>query len=330
MPYLLAIFFFIIFTAGAQAQISADHWQGGAVRVGPSSTECDTNAAGAIRFDSGAYVLKYCDGTAWRTVGATVAGADNTPDAFSFTDLTGQSLSTMIFSNIITIAGIDPDQTVSVTGAGTPQISVNNSAWVTAASISAGDELQVRLVSSDTTSTMRSAVVTVGSVSDTWDVTTRAGQTYVFATSTSYTGDFGGLAAADSICMTRANAAGLPGAWKAVLSDGSTNAKDRLTIVYPIVNLNGEVVASVNFWSESATARAQNEFNIAQGDSAAQAFWGGTSPGGVSATNTCHGWTNAAASGRSNIILTNNTIYDAHANPALSCASVRRIACMQQ
>lgn len=330
MPYLFLTFLFIIFVSPARAQISADHWLGGAVRVGPSSTPCDTSATGAIRFDSHSLVLKYCDGATWRTVGATISGADNTPDAFSFTDMTNQPLNTMVFSDVITIIGIDPDQTVSVTGAGTPQISINNGPWVTAASISAGDELQVRLISSGSISTARSAVVTVGSVSDTWSVTARAGQTYIFLTSTDYTGDFGGIAAADFICMTRANAASLPGVWKAVMSDDTTDAKDRLAIVYPVVNLNNSVVASVNFWSESLTARARTEFNADQGDSGNQVFWGGTAPGGIKAGNTCNNWTLAAGQGRTNIILTGQNIYGLYTSASQTCTTARRIACMQQ
>lgn len=69
-------------------------------------------------------------------------------------------------------------------GAETPQISVNDGPWVTVSSISAGDELQVRLLSSELPTTRRSAVVTIGTLSDTWNVTTRAEQIYVFVTST--------------------------------------------------------------------------------------------------------------------------------------------------
>jgi len=53
----------------------------------------------------------------------------------------------------------------------------------------------------------------------------------VFVTSTSQTGNMGGLAGADAICAARASAAGLPGtyvAWLSTSGTGSVNAKDRL------------------------------------------------------------------------------------------------------
>jgi hypothetical protein len=43
---------------------------------------------------------------------------------------------------------------------------------------------------------------------------------YVFVTSTSHTGDFGGLAGANEICNQRASQAQLPGSYRAWLSDG--------------------------------------------------------------------------------------------------------------
>lgn len=49
----------------------------------------------------------------------------------------------------------------------------------------------------------------------------------VFTTSTVHTGGFGGLAAADSICQTRANAANLTGTYKAWLSDSTTTVASR-------------------------------------------------------------------------------------------------------
>jgi hypothetical protein len=51
----------------------------------------------------------------------------------------------------------------------------------------------------------------------------------VFVTSETMTGDFGGLAGADDHCTRLAQAASLPGTFKAWLSDSTTNAADRLS-----------------------------------------------------------------------------------------------------
>lgn len=103
----------------------------------------------------------------------SVSTQDNTPDAFAFTDVTGQLASTLITSNTLTITGIGPNPTnVSVSGAGSPQISIAGGAWTTSGSILPGQTLAVRLTSAGTSSTMRSATVTLGNSTDQWDVTT--------------------------------------------------------------------------------------------------------------------------------------------------------------
>ena len=66
----------------------------------------------------------------------------------------------------------------------------------------------------------------------------------VFVTSTVYSGDLGGLAGADEKCQQRAVAAGLPGTFRAWLSDGTTSASARLThSTLPYVRVDGVQVA---------------------------------------------------------------------------------------
>jgi hypothetical protein len=57
----------------------------------------------------------------------------------------------------------------------------------------------------------------------------------IFVTSTTYTGNLGGLSGADDKCQTQG--ASLGGTWKALLSTPTVNAKDRVTIVGPVKNL---------------------------------------------------------------------------------------------
>jgi len=65
----------------------------------------------------------------------------------------------------------------------------------------------------------------------------------VFVTSLSYDGNFPGLAGADTACTTAATNANLPGDWTAWLSDGPTDAVDRiLDAEYQL--LDGTVVAN--------------------------------------------------------------------------------------
>lgn len=101
-------------------------------------------------------------------------GQDDTPDAFNFTDVTAQALNAVIISNAVTINGIGPAAVaVSVSGDGNPQITTDGGAtWGVSGTINNGGTLQVRLTSANALNTLRSASVTVGTVSDQWDVTT--------------------------------------------------------------------------------------------------------------------------------------------------------------
>ena len=130
----------------------------------------------AVRLTSAAdYSTLY---TATVTVGGvsdawTVRTLDDTvPDAFSFTDQSGVARATAVTSNTLTISGLTGAAPVTVSGSGTPQVSLNGGDWVTSGAISNGQTLSVRLTSAPTYSTARSAQVTVGGVSDTWTVTT--------------------------------------------------------------------------------------------------------------------------------------------------------------
>ncbi len=323
MRSFLQIIFAVIFltaTHPANAQISADHWLGGAVRVGPSVTACHNGAEGAIQYDSNNHVLKFCDGAAWRSVGATVPGSDNTPAAFSFTNLTGQALGSLVYSNTVTVTGIDPDVVTYVTGAGSPQISINGGSWSNAGLISTGDTLQLRQVTAPGVSADRIASVTVGTFSTNWTVTTRAGALLIFYTHTSYTGNFGGLAAADAICQSQAATYSKPGTYKAFLSDGVTSASSRLTFAYPIVNIAGQIIFSTDILNQS------QEANILRvdGDPTGQSLWTGIAMGGGSSPDHCSGWTSASGNG----LGTYSWIW--LSNVLTSCGDPRQIICLQQ
>ena len=103
---------------------------------------------------------------------ASVITADITPDAFSFTDQSDTAVNTLITSNSITITGINGASSVSVTGDGTPQVRINGGSWVTSGTINNNETLEVQLTSHTDYLTERTATVTVGGVSDIWNVTT--------------------------------------------------------------------------------------------------------------------------------------------------------------
>lgn len=119
-------------------------------------------------------------GTGSGTFTVNTRAADITPNAFSFTDQSGVQPSTVITSNSITLAGMDAGQSasVSVSGAGSPQVSINGGAWVTTGTAVNGNTIQVRQTSNATFGSANSMTVTVGgTTSSPWLVTTRVADT---------------------------------------------------------------------------------------------------------------------------------------------------------
>ena len=100
---------------------------------------------------------------------------DTIPDAFHFTDRTNVALNTEYKSNAITVTGINTASPISITG-GT--YSINGGTYTSASStVTVGNTVKVRKVSSSAYSTTKSATLTIGGVSDTFSVTTMAADT---------------------------------------------------------------------------------------------------------------------------------------------------------
>jgi hypothetical protein len=101
-----------------------------------------------------------------------VTTADFTPAAFAFAPATGQALGASITSAQTTLAGFDGELTATVTGDGSPTILVNGSVIGNSAAVQAGNGISVRLTSAAAENTTRQAMVTIGGVSASFDVTT--------------------------------------------------------------------------------------------------------------------------------------------------------------
>ncbi|HAU29913.1 MAG TPA: hypothetical protein DCW68_07405 [Rhodospirillaceae bacterium] len=100
-------------------------------------------------------------------------GQDSTPDTFTLAAITGVAPGTLsTLSSPVTISGFSDSLTASVSGSGSPQISVNGGTWAGSASITAGNTLSVRLTASASFNTGASATVTIGGTSATFSVTT--------------------------------------------------------------------------------------------------------------------------------------------------------------
>jgi len=130
-----------------------------------------------------------------------------------------------------------------------------------------------------------------------------AGANYVFVTSTTYDGDLGGVAGADAKCQARAVAAGLPGTYKAWISDSTSSPSTTFTqspSAYVLVDLT-QVAASWAALTGQGTVCTncldapidRDEFGVAVG---AGTVWTGTRPDGTEtgaggALDYCGDWT---------------------------------------
>lgn len=371
--YALALSFIICIFANnpAHAEISANHAQG-AVRIGPASDTCNAGIEGAIRYHSTNKNFEYCNATTWTQIASSActlasmldvqitspqdgqpltynnatskwvnSGCDTSPNSVSFTDLTQQTASTLVTSNIIQINGIGCSVNVSISGTGSPQYRICSNSdcssvttnWTTSVNpITSGAYLQARMTTSASGNTQFDAVVTVGSIADTWSTRT-VGPKRVFVTSQTYTGDLGGLIGADSKCQVLAESANLGSTFKAWLSDSTTSAASRLTqSSLNYVMMNGTVIA--NGWSDLTDGTIDNLLNRDENNTtrASMDVWTNTTVNGSikSSPNTCEDWTNDSSGIQAYYGRTNWADYewtDSNYNP---CNQPRRLYCFEQ
>ena len=111
---------------------------------------------------------------------STLAAPDTTPDAFSFTDLSNQALSTQVESNAITVAGINAAAAISISGG---EYQINGGSWTSAAgTVTNGQTVKVRHTTSASNGTATDTTLTIGGVADTFTSVTAAAQVLTITT----------------------------------------------------------------------------------------------------------------------------------------------------
>jgi len=101
----------------------------------------------------------------------TLIATDSVPDVFTFTNIVNAELSTN-YTSVITVSGIDTGSIISVTG-GEYKIGTGNYTSATGV-VYNGDIITASGTSSSSYSTANSEVVTIGGVSETYSITTKA------------------------------------------------------------------------------------------------------------------------------------------------------------
>ena len=115
----------------------------------------------------------YGDNIADQTMTLTITDIDEVPNAFSFTDITGATVSTLYTSNSITVAGMASGVSVPVTITGGEYRKNGTGSWLTTAGTATnGDTFEVRGTSSAIGATAINVVLSIGVTSDTYTVTT--------------------------------------------------------------------------------------------------------------------------------------------------------------
>ena len=102
----------------------------------------------------------------------TAAATDTTPNAFSFTDVTGAD-TLSVYSDTVTITGINAQTTASLTSSDSATFKVNNGSFnASSKTVVNNDTVTMRLFTSSDSFTPHSGTLSVGGVSDTFTVTT--------------------------------------------------------------------------------------------------------------------------------------------------------------
>ena len=105
----------------------------------------------------------------------SAAWADTVPAPFDFIDVT-VSDAQVVYSNAVTVRGIDEPTPMQVSGSSTGRFRINGGAWQSgSATVDAGDRIRLRLTSQAMGDPgVRTLTVDIGGVTDQWRVTTTA------------------------------------------------------------------------------------------------------------------------------------------------------------
>jgi len=166
----------------------------------------------------------------------------------------------------------------------------------------------------------------------------------VFVTSTTHDGDLGGLAGGDAICNGLAGAAGLPGRYKAWLSEGSdllsgddpVTPNDRFSqTISPYRQVDGSTVA-LNY-ADLTDGSLQTNIDVDEtGATIGPPFevWTGTRSDGSSAFQACQGWSDATAPTRAQEGDARESTFEwtegSSPGPQPDCNNLFRLYCFQQ
>ena len=296
-------------------------------QIGLSSSTTSSFIASSIQFSAQTYSF-YCI-----EASPAAAGSDGTPDAFMF-NTTYTTAANLVTSDTITVSGINQSVAVTVSGSGSPEFRINGGAWGTSGNVSNGGTVQVR-ATSGAAGTERVIAVNIGTGSSTWKVRvlgTSSNTLRAFVTSTTYNGARSGIGGVDSLCNTRATAAGLGSTWMGLVSGNGNNAIDRIPWNWDrLDNMAGEQVASSvpdMFDGTLANAINRDEFGVTRNTT----VWTGSTSGGLFSTvngNACSSWNDSGGAIGSNVGTSSSTSGSFFNSSAQVCSNTFSFYCIE-
>jgi hypothetical protein len=177
---------------------------------------------------------------------------DTTPNAFTFTPITGAPTTTVQTSNSITVAGTNAAAPISIVGG---EYSINGGPFTsTAGTVPPGATVVVRQTSSAALNALTTATLTIGGVSAPFNVTTRVANPGVLQFSApQYTGS----GANPSVTITVTRTGGTDGAVSADVLDAAGNIVGTVNfangvggsqnVVIPLTNAQGGATLNLRF-----------------------------------------------------------------------------------
>ena len=155
----------------------------------------------------------------------------------------------------------------------------------------------------------------------------------LFITSVTMPPSFGGLAQADALCNTAAQAANRGGAWKAWLSDSTTSAISRMADVGPWAQErpDGGLTLTFNNRANFSTTPLAPIVLDEQGRTLTSAsYWTGTAGGGIIGS-TCNSWNNVSGySGTFGVSGSTSSTWTAGSSDAYCTGSIMSLLCLEQ
>ncbi len=191
------------------------------------------------------------------TFTSTTEVEDTTPDAFAFTDQTDVALSSLRTSGAVTVAGINSNAALSVTGG---SYSINGGAFVTTpGTVVNGDMVVVQHTSSAAFNDAVDTVLTIGGVSDTFTSTTEVEDTTpdAFAFTDQVDVPLNDLRTSDAITVSGINSTAAIS-----VTGGSYSINGGAFVTTPGTVVNGDMVVAQHTSSGSSTTTVDTTVTI--------------------------------------------------------------------